>query len=184
MKIFEIGVGEYWQSRTLKYINTDNECWLFEPHPIFYKNIYDKLKEHKNFKVFNYALGDCDKEVDLCLAEDASFIKDIKAPFANKQNALNTTRIQVKDINRFDPGDIDVILLDVEGAEFDILKNMKSRPKHIVVEMYSFGVNYKNPNFDEIIRWMLMNKYTLTNEPCPWPDVRGAFGEDFYFIKN
>jgi FkbM family methyltransferase len=183
MKIFEIGVGDYWQSRTLKYINTEHECWLFEPNPAFYKAVSEKLKEYKNFNVFNCAIGDSDKEVEFCLAGEASFINGIKAPFSNRGN-FEKIKISVKSINDFDLGDIDVLLLDLEGGEFDVLKTMRSRPEHIVVEMQSFGVKYRNPNFDAIIEWMSINNYKKVNGSCPWPDVRGHSEEDFYFVKN
>ena len=45
-----------------------------------------------------------------------------------------------------------------------IIKNLISRPKKIIVEMYSFGVKYKNPFFDEIMTWMKDNNYKIISE--------------------
>ena len=158
MKIFEIGVGEYSRCRTLNYINSSHECWLFEPHPIYFNDIYNNLINVKNFKLFNYAIGDKEKEVDFCLLDNASFVDGIKAPMSFIEN-LERIKVYMKNIKDFDKGDIDVLLLDLEGGEFDILKNLLSRPQYIVVEMFSFGVDYVNPNFYKIISYRTI-RYT------------------------
>ena len=187
MKIFEVGVGEYWQSRTSKYINTDVECWLFEPNPISFSEIYKNLSTYKNFKLFNCALGSQNKKIKLNLAKGASFIEGINAPIASKKD-FQKVEVEMKSIREFDNGDIDVLLLDIEGGEFDVLKSLLSRPKHIVVEMFSFGVNYVNPYFDEIVEWMNRNNYILNKKGniyslSPWPDPVEFVGDFYYSLK-
>jgi FkbM family methyltransferase len=177
MKIFEIGVGEYWQCRTLQYKNTDVECWLFEPNPISFKEIQRNLSDFNNFKLFNCAIGSENKTTNFFLAKGSSFIEGVTSPEIthnpNSEKLLEKIQIDVKNIKEFDDGDIDVLLLDVEGSEFDIIKSMVSRPKDIVVEMHSFGVKYKNPFFNEIMEWMNSNNYSIVSEH-----------EDFHFSKK
>jgi FkbM family methyltransferase len=177
MKIFEIGVGEYVQCRTLQYINTEVECYLFEPNPISFKQIEENLGKYSNFKLFNYAVGSENKIGYLYIARGSSFLEGAKSPEIafdpNSENRLEKVQIEIKDIRNIDDGKIDILLLDTEGTEFDIIKNLISRPKEISVEMYSFGVKYKNPYFDEIINWMNMNNYKIVSEH-----------EDFIFRLN
>lgn len=177
MKIFEIGVGEYSQCRTLPYVNTNNECWLFEPNPISFNQIQENLSQYPNFRLFNYAIGSENKKSYLYLAKGSSFIEGAESPekkvYPNAEDLLKKHEIEIKNIQEFDDGSIDILLLDTEGTEFDIIKNLISRPKQIAVEMYSFGVKYKNPYFNKIIDWMSKNNYKITSE-----------NEDFIFELN
>jgi FkbM family methyltransferase len=177
MKIFEIGVGELSQCRTLEYINTEVECWLFEPNPVSFNEIFKSLSKEPNYKLFNKALGSENKKSYLYLARGSSFLEGAESPEkkANKNSELKLEKvsIDIQNIKDIDDGNIDILLLDTEGTEFDVIKNLVSRPKEIHVEMYSFGVGYKNPYFNEIISWMKNNNYAVISE-----------NEDFIFKKN
>ena len=177
MKIFEIGVGQIHQCRTLGYIGTDVECWLFEPNKYSFNEISNRLGQEKNFKLFNLALGSENKTVKLAIHEGASYVIGAKAPALGELNhsddKYEQTEIAMRDIRDFDTGDIDVLLLDAEGSEYDIIKSLVSRPKKIIVEMYSFGVKYTNPYFNEILEWMKTNNYKIVYEH-----------EDFIFEKQ
>lgn len=168
MKIFEIGVGQWWQCRTQQYRGTDVECWLFEPNKYSFNELQSHLKEHNNFKLFNIALGSENKTAKLVIKDGASYVLGVDAPAKGEPNHspndYEQTEIEIQDIKNFDIGDIDILLLDAEGSEYDIIKSLVSRPKRIVVEMYSFGVKYKNPHFDEIISWMKENGYIIASE--------------------
>ena len=99
------------------------------------------------------------------------------------EHDLEKILIQIKSIKDIDTGDIDILLLDTEGGEFDIIKNLISRPQQISIEMYSFGVKYKNPHFDEIIQWMSENNYEIINNV--WNPQGQPVGEDYIFnLKN
>jgi FkbM family methyltransferase len=177
MKIFEIGVGEYWQCRTRQHKGSEIECWLFEPNPISYREISKNLGAEKNYKLHNCAVGSENKKINLFLAKGSSFVEGSMSPELchNKNSAsqLEKVEVQMIDIRDVDNGDIDLLLLDMEGGEFDVIKNLKSRPNQIFVEMYSFGVGYKNPNFENIMDWMTSNNYFILQE-----------GEDFIFQKK
>jgi FkbM family methyltransferase len=176
MKIWEVGVGEIDQSRTLQFIGTDVECYLFEPNPISFQGIENRLSKESNFKLYNFALGSEDKKANFYLARGSSFIEDVISPeIAGNPNAKEQKEkivIDIKDIKNYDKGDIDILLIDTEGSEYDIIKSLISRPQKIIVEMYSFGVKYKNPFYDQIIEWMKLNHYKTTHED-----------EDFIFEK-
>jgi FkbM family methyltransferase len=169
MKIFEIGVGEYFQCRTTQYIGTEHECWLFEPNPESFAQIQSKLGEKRNFKLFNCAIGKENGFGDLIILKGSSYVEGTHSPalsydnekFSFKNN--KTVKIEIKNIREFDKGDIDILLLDMEGGEYNVINEMISRPKIIVIEMYSFGAKYTNPNYDNIIKWMEENKYNITS---------------------
>ena len=76
MKIWEVGVGEIDQSRTLQFIGTDVDCYLFEPNPISFQGIVNRLSKELNFKLYNFALGSEDKKVNLATEDKGRILKN------------------------------------------------------------------------------------------------------------
>lgn len=176
MKVFEIGVGEIWQCRTAKYINSNVECWLFEPNPRSFENLKEYLDEEKNFKLFNLAIGLEEKICSLVCNHGSSYINGTVSPLFWENNKareeFESVNVQMKKITDFDKGDIDMLLLDMEGTEYDVLLTMVSRPSIIIIEMELLATNYKNPNYDKILNWMKESGYHLESR-----------NEDFIFRK-
>lgn len=182
MKIYEIGVGEPNVCRTTGYQlgdfrNTEHECVLFEPNPeTFVKNL-QTLSNEKNYKIYNCAVGDKTCPIRFYLAGDSSFVEGVQSPEKtfkpDCENSLKFVDVMMVDMASVDPGDIDILLLDCEGSEYQVLVNMKSRPSKIYIEMQSRGVHYRNPYFDEIMNWMNSNNYKVIFED-----------EDFIFELN
>jgi len=67
--------------------------------------------------------------------------------------------IQINTMDSIDDGKIDVLCVDVEGAEWFIIKHMKSRPKLIRLETHFSHSEYVNPHIKEIDMWMAENGY-------------------------
>ncbi|MFA6433023.1 MAG: FkbM family methyltransferase, partial [Candidatus Paceibacterota bacterium] len=67
--------------------------------------------------------------------------------------------VQVARMSQFDTGDIDLLRVDTEGAEWLCLKHLVSRPKQIVVEMFNDLATYINPHLYEIEEWCRLNGY-------------------------
>ena len=79
--------------------------------------------------------------------------------------------VNVVPFSRVDPGNIDVLFADVEGAEWDILVTLRSRPRIIILEMHSPGGIYQNPNQGLILTWMSAMRYSLQmvdQSDCVW----------------
>lgn len=167
--VFEIGVGRSIQSRSRKYWNTA-KCYLFEPLKSFYDDIKQNTIKYENVFVYNVAIYDKSENLVFLVSDEESSILGLNSPLA-QQNFLPLSNIPPKEtvveskmITDFDKGDIDLLLLDMEGAEYFVLKHLISRPKVIVVEMEienSAFLNgrYKNPYSDEINDWMKNNNY-------------------------
>lgn len=60
-----------------------------------------------------------------------------------------------------DPGNLDIVAIDTEGAEWFVLKHMISRPQLLVVETHAPSWKYVNPYLTEITAWTRANGYTL-----------------------
>lgn len=169
-KIFEIGVGEAYTCRTKRFWGSEVECHLFEPNPILYKQLVDLSKDYKNVYIYNIAITNKSGEEEILLMNNCSYINNIDSPVLmnhgqNSDVIKNAEKIKIKSetIDKFDTGDIDVLLIDTEGCEWFVLENLISRPKQIVIETNTLGKEgiIHNKNLDKILFWMWNNNYQL-----------------------
>lgn len=167
--VFEIGVGHVNYSRSRQYWPT-SECHMFEPVKTYYDGICNEISTYPNVFAHNVAIYDKNENLKFWLSNAESTIDGLNSPLA-QQNFLplnqippDKTIVVGKMITEFDRGNIDLLLLDMEGAEWFALKHLISRPKVIVVEMYvqnsAFNNGYyENPYTTEIKTWMSNNSY-------------------------
>ena len=69
---------------------------------------------------------------------------------------LSEEKIPAIPLSELDPGDIDVLVLDLEGAEWWALSTMISRPEIILIELYE-----NNQYIEEIRQWFFDNDYEI-----------------------
>lgn len=168
--IFEIGVGEAYTSRTSCFWGNPNvECHLFEPNPKIYNELKSATQNFSNVKLYNLAISDKQGEAELYLANNCSFIDGIDSPIAvqdgtkNEYKKWDKTLVQLDTIDNYDNGNIDLLLLDMEGSEWFVLERLKSRPTQIIVETH-ISTNtppYLNKYMNKILFWMWENNYQL-----------------------
>jgi FkbM family methyltransferase len=169
-KIFEIGVGEAYVCRTKRFWGSEVECHLFEPNPILYKQLVDLSKHYKNVHIHNIAITNKSGEEEILLIDNCSYLHGIDSPMVLNHGLdcdiiKNAEKIKVKSetIDKFDTGDIDLLLIDTEGCEWFVLEKLVSRPKQIAVETSTRGKEgiIYNKNLDKILFWMWDNNYQL-----------------------
>lgn len=134
---------------------------------IFYENsalVSDENLEYIEMDIFN--------NVDA-----ASFVKTINdVSFVKKQYKINvkTTTLN-KIIQKYDIDEIEVLKLDIEGAEYEFLNSI-DRPiaKQISIEFHDFrGMNPYYPNnalyyeklFEKLSKWYNVAKHKITQHP-------------------
>jgi FkbM family methyltransferase len=161
--ICEIGVFMPNSVQCKDLINDAKRVLLVEANPSCVTEL-KKIYTKSNTEIINKAIADSNGYIKLYKRnnEDASaFIESV--PFSpliiNDNFEPNENYITCESItfDKIDPNNIDILFLDIEGAEWFALKHMKSRPKIITVEMYGGG--YVNPYSKEIKNWMDLNHY-------------------------
>jgi FkbM family methyltransferase len=170
INIFEIGAGDAFCSKTLNYWgNNKYDITLFEPNPILYKSLLKKVKDINNIKLYNIAIFNEEKIGELVCAGVLSYIRDIPSPintiYLNKLNEILsefTIPVNFMKFDSFDKGDIDYLILGMEGSEFTVFENLISRPHIISLHNY-FANDYKYtfPYFDYIKNWCVKNNYYI-----------------------
>lgn len=132
---FDIGGFEgKFTDKILKEFNCHS--LIFEPNPIYFEKLKDKYKNHEKVKVFGYGLGASNQDLYLIDENESSKIVDYKTNY----------RISVKDINEVidDLGivKIDLLKLNIEGAEYELLDYLIETKKIEIVE--SIQVQFHN----------------------------------------
>jgi|688.fasta_scaffold61785_7 hypothetical protein len=82
-----------------------------------------------------------------------------------------TTTVKTLPFRVIDDGTIDAMVLDCEGMEWAVLKDMKSRPYFLSVEVWK-----GHPHENEIFNWLMENKYEVRF-------TTGPEGETFFLER-
>lgn len=175
-KLYEIGVGNPGICRAVNY--SDCECHLFEANPNTYNQLKDSFGGRSSWCLYNCAIADYNGKIKFSMDGDSSYISNIAAPTIQCApleyvNSREIVEVDCFKISEFDKNDIDILLLDMEGSEFFVLKYLISRPEKIIIEMDNGGRGYINPFYSEIVDWMNANNYKMIDK-----------NEDAIFIKN
>jgi len=164
----EVGVGPL----PMAFVATiwqrpDIHCIAFEPNPIYFKELSEACGARPNVELYNVAIGDENGRLKLYDEGTSSSLEGTASPFAQHHKADPSTKpyfeVDVRKISEFDKGDIDILRVDTEGAEYLCLKHLVSRPKQIVVEIYNDLATYINPYLFEIMEWSKAQGYQLSS---------------------
>jgi len=160
----EVGVGPVSQAYgALVWSRPDVEVLLFEPHPTYYLELVAAAAGRQNVQIFNVAIGDEDGQMQFREEGTSSSLVGVASPSVQHtklpDSSFPLVNVDVKKISQYDTGQIDILRVDTEGAEWFALKHLVSRPKQIVVEIYNDLATYINPYLYEIEAWAKQNGY-------------------------
>jgi len=163
-KAAEVGVLSVETSMLKEIMESGIQCDLYEAIPEFCDDIKQKIKGYKQVVLHEVAVSDYNGEMELCMAGASTFNAALDSSPAICHDGLQKSdvrRVKVTcvDFRDIDPGDYDLVSIDVEGGEYSILSRMRSRPKVISLETQSR--DYCNPKLGSITDWMLENGYRV-----------------------
>ena len=143
-------------------LHLESNFIFVEANPLSFAIIKENFGDKDNFKLYNVAVADENRKgtyyTQRANEEDASGYIDginssamVKGLGSRFSNAIEVDFIKFSEI---DDGTIDLLIADIEGAEYFLLKHLVSRPKLIVLEI-AF-----QDKLTEINDWMKQNDYT------------------------
>ena len=162
--VCEVGVWHPKTSNIKYYIEKNIKSLLIEPDPESIALIKKEWGERKNLTLKTVACTDFEGTIDLHKAGSSSFVSSTKNSPAMVNDSYdikknNSTKVNAKKFSSEDPGDIDLISIDIEGSEWYVIKHMLSRPDIISIETH--GGYYINPHIEDIKNWMDEYNYVL-----------------------
>lgn len=160
--ICEIGVYLPEESNVIGFINENITTTLIEADPNYVDKINKYFSNRKNVSVIEAAVYDYSGKIELSRRESSTFISQLESSPAlindnykiNESDKFTARSIMFSEI---DKGIFDLVSIDIEGAEWFVIKHMISRPNIISIETH--GKYYTNPNIDKITTWMTENNY-------------------------
>lgn len=170
--------------------------YAFEPLLTPLKTFQEIFKKYKNVKIYNYALGDFDGEVDMHVSskdDSSSLLKitDLQNEHFPGTQEIGVTRIKVAPLNNLISGKQIVspafLKLDVQGFELQALKGCESlleKFDYIYCECSFMTLYEKQSLAPDIINFLYNKSFNLTGIfNCKLDNNGNCIQADFFFEK-
>lgn len=162
--VAEVGVFRPETSNIYDFIEDGLRTTLVEPDPDCICRIHAKWENYNNVTLVPKAVALSQGKIKLVQRQASTFIADL-----SESPAIVNDNYQIREEDVFetesilfsaiDDSTIDLLSVDIEGAEWFVFQNLISRPKVISVETH--GKYYQNPYTKELRGWFANNKYVL-----------------------
>ncbi len=162
--VVEVGVYHPETSNVIDYINNGTRTTLIEPDPESIRLIRKEFSDKDNVTHYPYAIYKNSGKLKLSRRGASTFITDLsESPAIINDGYVKTDEdtffVDAVIFSEIDDGSIDLLSVDIEGAEWYVIENMVSRPDIISLETH--GAIYINPHIDEIEKWLTDNNYRI-----------------------
>jgi len=163
-QICEVGVYLPEESNVLSFIKQGIPTTLVEADPVYMQQLKDYFSAYPKVQYIEAAVYDSNGTISLSRKASSTFISTLES-----SPALVNDGYQISEEDQFtakaikfdevDKGQFDLVSVDIEGAEWYVIKHMKSRPT--VISLETHGKYYINSKISEINTWMAKNDYLI-----------------------
>lgn len=163
--VAEVGVYYPETSNVLEFIRDGVPAMLVEADPQCVARIHDFFRaEGGRVRVMPYAVWDTNGRIALYRTNSSTFAEGVSGSPATVNDAYvpsegDRFEVEARKFSELDDGGIDLLSIDIEGAEWYVLKHLRSRPQVITLETHAG--EYRNPNIASIEQWMRENGYDV-----------------------
>ena len=178
--IFEIGCGQPDTCRSFSWMGVNGiRIEMFEPHPQSFHALVNSFGHFPNVTIHNVAIFDRNGMLQMTEHGDSTYVSEVVSPMRNgaSEDYLATRmkfQIPCHTLERYDRGDIDIALIDVEGSEWRVISQMVSRPTLLSIEVGGENGTYRTPDIDKLTGWLKENRYACCRKDC----------EDEWYIRQ
>lgn len=177
----------------------NGEHWAFEPIPSMFLSLQKQYSDRVH--LFPYALSDREEETEFHFVKNAPAYSGLRErAYATKSPDIEMITVQCKKLDDIIPLEkkIDLIKIDVEGAEFGVLKGgIKTLQTHQPDVIFEFGLGaseyYETQPIQifELLNNVGMDIYTLkgflrADKNLSYSSFQElyALGKEYYFIAS
>jgi FkbM family methyltransferase len=160
--VAEVGVYLPETSNILDFIRDNIPTTLVEADPVYVEKIKAYFKDYQQITLHPVAIFEKEGTIALYKRNASTFVGEVAASPALINDQYETSEsdkfyVPAKTFDQVDDGTMDLLSIDIEGCEWYVIKNMKSRPTVLSVETH--GKYYTNPFLKEILQWAETNGY-------------------------
>jgi FkbM family methyltransferase len=156
--VFDLGGyhGQWSSDIYSKYLCT---IFIFEPYVPYFDLIKTRFEKNSDINVFDFGLASKNQEIEIYFDQDSTSI--IKKTSKGSRIKLNSFLSFVQDRNI---GFIDLIKINIEGAEFDLLEHIcdsgfQSNIKNLQIQFHDFF-----PDSDSKVK-LIRERLSETHKP-------------------
>lgn len=131
--VFDLGgfIGDFAEKIYQKY---GCHVYVFEPHPVFFKKCVERFKTNKKIVVLNYGIANQSDKLELTDCGDGSSF------FSGKRKATDMINCQLREVfavlNELHISRINLMKINIEGAEYPLLEYLAAHEKLDIVDQY------------------------------------------------
>lgn len=153
----------YYTLLAAKRVGNDGSVYAFEPHPPSFERLIEnvKLNDWKNVQAFNFAISDKKGEKKLYVFKSG---RASGSGFALRNDSVPIT-VKTMPLEDAVKTDIDLVKMDIEGAEVEVLKGMertlaKGRAR-IICEVHPKHISLLGHDVSEITELLEKHNYRI-----------------------
>ena len=150
--IIDVGANVGVFSYNVRKICKDCRIMAFEAVPLFAK--YIKTRKIGNIDVYPFGLSDKTGEADFWMSKDGNYGWNTMIPVEGGRKNMKKMKMNFKvfdDLN-IDVGNLKLIKIDTEGAEYKVLRGLnKIIKKHKPILFIEFGFGKHHPAYKQVI---------------------------------
>jgi FkbM family methyltransferase len=155
--VCEVGVYRPEFANVAAWLEAGTRTTLVECDPITVQALHERWGARPNVRIHGVAVADEAGTLTLHRAGASTFGANVPHSPATVNDGYRIERgesfsVPAVTFDTLDDGTIDVLAIDIEGAEWFVLRHLRSRPSIISVETH--GKRYRNPFRAEIDAWM------------------------------
>lgn len=162
----EVGVFRYSDSSIRFFCELGCKCDFYEAVPDLCDVIATDIEKFSRARLIRGAVSDYNGTMVLCMAGPSTFSASLESTpainhdgFRKDGEGVKKLVVECRDFADFDPGDYDLVTMDIEGGEFPVLSRMRSRPRVLAIETQSR--DYVNPQLGAITDWLVREGYKV-----------------------
>lgn len=158
----EVGVYLPETSNVLGWIEAGARTTLIECDPVIVDRLRARFGDLPQVRIHDVAVADAVGTLTLYRTGASTFGANVDRSPAVVNDAYQPAEadaftVHCVPFDQLDDGTIDVLSVDIEGAEWHVLKHLRSRPA--VISLETHGRRYVNPHLREIESWAGENGY-------------------------
>lgn len=163
--VAEVGVWQPEASIARPWLERGARGTLVEPDPESAAKLRTAFAHRPDVVLHQVAIDEAPGRVWMYRRGASTFLASVDAPPATVNDGYqprteDAIEVAAVTFDQLDDGTIDLLAVDVEGAEWGVIRTLRSRPTVIAVETH--GAAYRNPHLGEIHAWMRARGYV------PW----------------